>query len=429
MHGGARLIKQLLARRQYAFDTSPLNLCKMRALYRNLLTIDYAAPTNEKPDPTRQYSDDEWHAYQKLTVGPRAHEAHEVVDIPWLSDTARALLNILDVYSADLSARQKRKGKPKTPAPTFHLPRPLWTPAASALPALRPKDADGLPVSDVAGLVIFRFAVSDEVARQFPSWAAGLYDNPPPSEDDAALPGLGEVLQSPVYAYLRPRIQREREKASPALMGDDEVQEALERAWVLQDEDGFGVGAAGAGAAGGTELDQAVAATQELLAQAAAAGAGAGVGGTGADPFGVNSNNAFLLSAHLGLPHLPQLASLLGNGGGMDGAGSGSVGSPGSASASASGLAIAGLGGLGIGAGGTQRYPSGPAPGSSLRARKVGKRAAAGSVVEGAATPVKRQRLGGSGAAGQSKGREGSQNDAGTGDEALEADAGALEGL
>ena len=70
-----------------AFNQSPLNVCKLRALYRSLLTIDFAAPTNERPDPKRAYSEVEWYAYQKNANGGRAPEAHEVVDQFWLSPT------------------------------------------------------------------------------------------------------------------------------------------------------------------------------------------------------------------------------------------------------------------------------------------------------------------------------------------------------
>ena len=77
--------EQLLARRLAAFDTSPLNCSKLRSLYRTLLTIDFACPTNERPDPSRAYTADEWTAYQKLANGGTHPEAHEVVDQFWWS--------------------------------------------------------------------------------------------------------------------------------------------------------------------------------------------------------------------------------------------------------------------------------------------------------------------------------------------------------
>jgi hypothetical protein len=76
--------RQLLARRVAAFDQSPLNVCKLRALYRTLLTIDFAAPTNERPDPKRGYTEDEWFAYRRLSG---AKDGHEVVDQFWLSQS------------------------------------------------------------------------------------------------------------------------------------------------------------------------------------------------------------------------------------------------------------------------------------------------------------------------------------------------------
>ena len=80
-----------LARRQAAFDQSPLNLCKLRALYRSLLTIDFVPATQERPDPKREYTENEWLAYQKLANNGRAPQAHEVVDIWWLSTNVRYL--------------------------------------------------------------------------------------------------------------------------------------------------------------------------------------------------------------------------------------------------------------------------------------------------------------------------------------------------
>lgn len=74
-----------MARRQASFDQSPLNVCKLRSLYRTLLTIDFAAKTDERPNPQRSYTEEEWYAYRKLQYGDKSNEAHEVVDIFWLS--------------------------------------------------------------------------------------------------------------------------------------------------------------------------------------------------------------------------------------------------------------------------------------------------------------------------------------------------------
>lgn len=78
------LTSQLLARRVAAFDKSPLNYCRLRALYRTLLTADFAAPTNERPDPQRNYTEEEWYAAREAQGGGNAHE---VVDIFWLSNS------------------------------------------------------------------------------------------------------------------------------------------------------------------------------------------------------------------------------------------------------------------------------------------------------------------------------------------------------
>lgn len=88
---GAQLTSgQLLARRIAAFDRSPLNYCKLRALYRTLLTTDFAAPTNERPDSSRQYTEDEWYTYQAARDRDKdTPSAHEVVDIFWLSAAVR----------------------------------------------------------------------------------------------------------------------------------------------------------------------------------------------------------------------------------------------------------------------------------------------------------------------------------------------------
>ncbi len=56
-------------------------------MYRTLLTIDFAAQTQEKPDPNRKYTENTWRAYQKLAGGKG--DAHEVVDQFWLSNSVR----------------------------------------------------------------------------------------------------------------------------------------------------------------------------------------------------------------------------------------------------------------------------------------------------------------------------------------------------
>ncbi|KAK4686957.1 hypothetical protein P7C73_g3159, partial [Tremellales sp. Uapishka_1] len=214
--------QSLLARRSVAFEQSPLNACKLRALYRTLLTIDFTAPTNEKPDPKRTYTYEEWEAYRRLSNGGKPTEAHEIIDQFWLSDTARSLLTILDISANDQNSRLKRKGRPKQPSPTFHLPSALWD--RTTMPVIRPKDSEGLPISGANGIILYRFHVDEQVQAEFPDWAKGLYDNPPLSEDDALLPSLPEVMNLDQYALLKPRIKAAREAASPRTLTPEQVQ-------------------------------------------------------------------------------------------------------------------------------------------------------------------------------------------------------------
>ncbi|KAL7420018.1 hypothetical protein Q5752_004982 [Cryptotrichosporon argae] len=216
--------QSLVARRQAAFDQSPLNVCRLRALYRTLLTIDFASPTNERPDPARAYTEDEWMAYRKSQLGSRA-DAHEIVDLFWLSPTVRSLLAVLDTFATDQAGRVRRKGRPKQPAPAFHLPPELWD--ENTLPTLRPKDPHGLPLYGAPGVVLFRFHVDEKVAARFPEWAAGLYDNPPVSDEDALLPGLTDVMASSAYAHLKPRVRHALAAATVRKMDADEVEAVL----------------------------------------------------------------------------------------------------------------------------------------------------------------------------------------------------------
>lgn len=217
--------QSLVARRSAAFDTSPLNLCKFRALYRTLLTIDFAAMTNERPDPKREYTEDEWYAYRKKACGTRCNEAHEVVDQFWLSPNVHSLLVVLDAYAYDQNSKIRRKGRPKQPAPTFHLPPELWD--RSQLPVLRKKQADGMPLPSGPGIVLFKFHVDDKVQEQFPDWAAGLYDTPPVPDEDKLLPTLADVMNANAFYHLKPRIKQLRAEAVVPRMTPEEVQEVL----------------------------------------------------------------------------------------------------------------------------------------------------------------------------------------------------------
>jgi hypothetical protein len=134
----------------------------------------------------------------------------------------RSLLCVLDVFAADYSSRQKRKGKPKSPAPGFHLPAELWD--RSTLPVLKPKDADGLPIQSAAGAILFRFHVDEKVIAENPEWAEGLYDNPPIPEGDQLLQPLHDVMNSGPYQHLRPIIKSIREFHNVRRLTQEEVE-------------------------------------------------------------------------------------------------------------------------------------------------------------------------------------------------------------
>ncbi|KAE8538965.1 hypothetical protein D1P53_005334 [Cryptococcus gattii VGV] len=215
--------QSLLMRRTAHFDWSPLNACRLRALYRTLLTIDFAAQTQDHPDSKRAYTAEEWYAYRRLACGPRSGEAHEVIDQFWLSPAVRTLLLILDEFAQDQQARAKKKGKPKQPNPIFHLPPHLWD--RSTLPTLRPKDNDGLPLSGSPGIILFKFHVDEQVQSENPDWAKGLYDNPPIPPEDEALPKLSELLSQPVYAGLRQIVREAKDRANPKVLTNEQVEQ------------------------------------------------------------------------------------------------------------------------------------------------------------------------------------------------------------
>jgi hypothetical protein len=116
----------------------------------------------------------------------------------------------------------KRKGKPKGPAPGFHLPAELWD--RSNLPLLRRHDNDGLPIPGIDGIILFRFQVDERVAAEFPEWAQGLYDNPPIPEGDNLLPSLNEVMNSNAYQHLKPLVKLTREAFNVPRLSAQEVE-------------------------------------------------------------------------------------------------------------------------------------------------------------------------------------------------------------
>lgn len=126
-----------------------------------------------------------------------------------LTRQARSILCLLDVSATDQNNRLKRKGKPKGPAPGFHLPAELWD--HSTLPTLRPKDSEGLPIPGAQGLFLFRFQVDEKVAAENAMWAEGLYDDPPIPEGDALLPSLQEVMATNAFQHLRPIVKLVRD--------------------------------------------------------------------------------------------------------------------------------------------------------------------------------------------------------------------------
>ncbi|WRT63867.1 uncharacterized protein IL334_000792 [Kwoniella shivajii] len=356
--------QSLLARRFAAFDSSPLNVCKLRALYRTLLTIDFAAPTTDSPDPKREYTEEEWKAYRKLTCGERASEAHEVIDQFWLSPMARQLLTILDVYSADMNARARKKGRPKQPNPTFHLPFHLWE--RSTLPLLRPKDASGLPVSGAPGIVLYKFHVDEKVQQENTEWAKGLYDNPPIPDDDSNLPNLSDVMSMGIYASLKPLLKEAKEKANPRILSKEEVEdinnkeisteEPMELDQSILDPATLSIGV---GLGEGTNNNNSDYATLLALNRLTAA----------ANPGGDETPNSSSNTSPVPLPQTPGSTSTSNAINNLANPFSHSTSNP-----------LAGLSGI-------TEHVLGPSFGSSIRARKLGKR----SVSEfpgGAATPV-----------------------------------------
>ncbi|WVF66068.1 hypothetical protein IAT40_000807 [Kwoniella sp. CBS 6097] len=371
--------QSLLARRLAAFDSSPLATCKLRALYRTILTIDFAAPTQDSPDPRREYTEEQWNAYRKLACGSRANEAHEVIDQFWLSENVRSLLTILDLYSADMTARSRRKGRPKQPNPTFHLPPQLWD--RSTLPILRAKDANGLPISGAQGIVLFKFHVDEKVQRENAEWAKGLYDNPPIPEEDAASPSLPEVMGMPIYVHLKPLVKEAREKANPALLSKEEVEEvnnriitsegAIEVDQSILDPSSLSVGGLDASADGEYMTFAALSRlTEPTGSPTTPAGHEASASPIGVDTIGANSlSMSTPTHSHMHHTH-PNLAQH-------------TLTQPFSLPTNTAN-ALTGLSGI-------VEHVSGPSPGSSMRARKLGKRYAS-EIPGGAAQPVPKKK-------------------------------------
>ena len=121
----------------------------------------------------------------------------------------------------------KRKGRPKQPAPTFHLPSDLWD--HSTFPTLRPKDSNGLPLPNSTGLVLFRFHIDDSIVAAYPSWARGLYENPPLPAEDSILPTLPEVMNASMFTALKPRIKLLRDASTVSTLTPAEISDINSR--------------------------------------------------------------------------------------------------------------------------------------------------------------------------------------------------------
>lgn len=121
----------------------------------------------------------------------------------------------------------KRKGKPKGPAPGFHLPPDLWD--VSALPPIRPKDYQGLPVEKSSGLILFKFHVDPKIIAKYPDWAKDLYDNPPIPDGDNLLPSLGDVMNTSAYQHLRPAVKLMHDLHNIPRLSPDQVQAVLDQ--------------------------------------------------------------------------------------------------------------------------------------------------------------------------------------------------------
>lgn len=128
----------------------------------------------------------------------------------------------------------KRKGRPKQPAPLFHMPPELWD--RQNLPNIKPKDHAGLPLAGASGLVLFRFHVDQKIQDDNPIWAAGLYDNPPVPEEDLNLANLSEVMEASIFAHLRPQVKAMRQAATVTHLSIEEVAEVLSRPTPSPDE-------------------------------------------------------------------------------------------------------------------------------------------------------------------------------------------------
>ena len=150
-----------------------------------------------------------------------------VILLPNRSTQARNLLILLDTFASDQAARTKRKGKPKQPSPTFHLPYEYWD--RSSLPTLRPKDEEGMPLTKDTGIILFRFHVDARVQAMHPEWAQGLYDDPPIPDTDAILPPLDAIVNTGPYIHLKSRVKRAIDIATVTVLNPREIKEVLAR--------------------------------------------------------------------------------------------------------------------------------------------------------------------------------------------------------
>lgn len=61
--------------------------------------------------------------------------------------------------------------------------------------------------------------------RENPDWAKGLYDNPPIPPEDEALPKLSDLLSQPVYAGLRQIVHEAKDRANPKVLTNEQIEQ------------------------------------------------------------------------------------------------------------------------------------------------------------------------------------------------------------
>lgn len=78
-------------------------------------------------------------------------------------------------------------------------------------------------------MVLFRFQIDEQVIRDHPEWAQGLYDNPPVPDEDILLPNLSDIMENTVFANLKPGVKALKEAATVRRLSMEEIAEVLSR--------------------------------------------------------------------------------------------------------------------------------------------------------------------------------------------------------